>query len=192
MASTIKVDSLADSSGIERINLSKINQNGLYIRKVYTEVDTTNRSVGTGWTLMWTGTNQTDFKAGSKIRLMYHMALRNNSGSWGGGYIEPQISFNNSAWYSLGSSGYDGGVMSMDTGTIASYNNSIIIDPSLQGITGDFSVTIRFYAKSYDGTLLWNQDHDLSANSGTATAASGINFTQHYCNYTIEELAKIT
>lgn len=164
-------------------------RSGYYTRKLYTEVDTTNRTVGNSWALMWTGTNQTGFKAGSKIRLHYHMALRNNSGSWGGGYIEPQISFNNSSWFSLGSSGYDGGVMSLDTGTIGSYNNYIVVDPALQGITTDFQVRIRFYAKSYDGTLMWNQDHDLGAVSGTATAAAGINYTQHYCNYTIEELA---
>ena len=164
-------------------------RSGYYIRKIFTEVDTTSRTTGTSWTLMWTGTNQTGFKAGSDIKLTYHMALRNNSSSWGGGYIEPQISFNNSTWFSLGSSGYDGGVMSLDTGTIGSYNNTIIIDPALQGITTDFQVRIRFYAKSYDGTLMWNQDHDINAVSGTATAATGLNLLQHYCNYTIEELA---
>ena len=161
---------------------------GYYVRKLYTEVDTTSRSC-TGWTLMWTGTNQTDFKAGSKIRLQYHMALRNNDYGWGGGYIEPQISFNNSSWFSLGSSGYDGGVMGDSAALIGSYNNSIIIDPALQGITTDFQVRIRFYARAYGGTLLWNLDHDLNTVSGTATNATGNNFNQHYCQYTIEELA---
>lgn len=188
--SQIKVTSIADSNGIQKVNVNSLNSNGLYVRKIYTEVDTVSRSC-TAWTLMWTGTNQTDFKAGSKVRLQYHMALRNNSSSWGGGYIEPQISFNDSTWFSLGSSGYDGGVMSLDTGTIGSYNNSIVIDPAIQGVTGDFQVRIRFYAKPYDGTLLWNIDHDINAVSGTATLLSGVNSLQHYCNYTIEELARL-
>jgi hypothetical protein len=180
----------AFSSRMTAVESSVANvKSGYYIRQLFTEIDTTNRSFSNSWTLAWTGTNRTGFKAGSKIRLQYHMALRNNSGSWGGGYIEPQISFNNSSWFSLGSSGYDGGVMGENAGEIGSYNNSIIIDPALQGVTTDFQVRIRFYAKSYDGTLLWNQDHDINAVSNTATAAADANRNQHFCNFTIEELA---
>lgn len=162
---------------------------GYYSRKIITEVDTTGRSC-TGWTLMWTGSNQTDFKAGSLVRLSYHLALRNNDYGWGGGYVEPQISFNNSTWYSLGSSGYDGAVMADSAAVIGSYNNQIIINPATAGISGDYQVRVRFYCKSYSGTLLWNTDHDLNTVSGTASLLSGANNGyQHYCNYTIEELA---
>lgn len=187
--SQLRVANISDLSGTSKLNISNITGTGYYVRQSLTEYDTVSRTVGTGWGLMWTGTNFGGFKAGSKIRLNYHMSLRNDSGSWGGGYIEPQISFNGGAnWFSLGSSGYDGGVMIATSAAIGSYNNHIIIDPALQGVTTDFSVQVRFYGKSYDGTLYWNLNHDVNAVSGTATAASGTNYYQHFCQYSIEEL----
>jgi hypothetical protein len=61
----------------------------------------------------------------------------------------------------------------------------------LQGVNTDFQFRFRFYCRSYDGTALWNQSHDINGISGTATNASGLNLLQHYATFHIEELAVI-
>ena len=72
-------------------------------RTLYTEVDSVGRTFGTGWGLGWTTGTTAAMLAGSKFKLTYFMPTRNDSGSWGGGYIEPQISLNDGTWQSLGS-----------------------------------------------------------------------------------------
>lgn len=64
--------------------------------------DTANYSASTSWVLGPNFPATPTFKAGSKIKLSYNVPMRNDSTSWGGGYIEPQVSFNNGgAWNSL-------------------------------------------------------------------------------------------
>ena len=156
------------------------------IRSVDVQVDSVSRDVGTGWTLGPTFNIVNGFKAGSLVKLTYHIPMRNNSSSWGGGYIEPQISFNGgTTWNSLGSSGYDGGVMNIGGGAIGSYFNSILVDPQMNS---DYSVRVRFYYRAYDGTVLVNYSHDINSVSGTAGIMSGTNGLQHYTKVIVEEL----
>jgi hypothetical protein len=163
-----------------------------YIRNTDSQIDTAGRTTGTSWTIMWTGDNRTGYKAGSLIHLRYHIPLRNDDTSWGGGYVEPQITYNNSStWYKLGSSGYDGGVMAQVTQVIGSYNNSIYINPSLDGVYGDFSVRIRFVSKAYSSTLQWNQSHEINNVSGTGTTSNAANYNQHYASFSTLELALV-
>ena len=164
---------------------------GYVVRQVFSDIDNTNRSFGSGWTLVWTAPNHTNFKAGSKVKLYIELPLRNDTAGWGGAYIEPQVSFNNSTWLSLGSSGYDGNIMTANVPDIATYTRMLFIDPELAGITGDFDFRVRFYCRSYDGTTLWNQSHEINVVSGTASLLSGVqNQEQHYARVHIEELAK--
>lgn len=162
---------------------------GYYIRQFFVEIDTANRSFGTGWTNLYTGGLYSGFKAGSKVLFTYQLPLRNDSYSWGGVYIEPQVTFNNSTWKSLGSSGYDGSVMHESAADIATYSKTLLIDPALEGVTSDFTFRFRFYVKTYDGTGLWNQDHAINAVSGTVANATGANLNQHFATFHIEELA---
>jgi hypothetical protein len=69
-------------------------------------------------------------------------------------------------------------------------SNIMLINP---GKTSDFSVTIRFYFRSYDGTVGLNNGggHEINMVSGTATLMSGTNGQQHYGNWIIEELATL-
>jgi hypothetical protein len=164
-------------------------RSGFYIRQFFVETDTANRSFGTGWTNLYTGNLYTGFKAGSKILFTYQLPLRNDSYSWGGAYIEPQVTFDNSNWRSLGSSGYDGSVMHESAADIATYSKTIFINPALEGYNGDFSFRFRFYMKTYEGTCLWNQDHAINAVSGTVPNAASANLNQHYATFHIEELA---
>ncbi len=150
-----------------------------------TQVDSTTRNHSTTWGLGPTFSVVQGFRAGSKVRLTYHVPMRNHSSSWGGGYIEPQIRINGGTWQSLGSSGYDGGVMTLGADAIGSYNNTLLIDPAQ---TADFSVQARLYYKSYDGTVIVNGSNNINNISGSASLMSGVNGMQHYTNVSIEEV----
>jgi hypothetical protein len=164
--------------------------NGYYLRRVFSEIDTTNRTFGTGWTLVWTTTNRQNFFEGSRIKLTIELPLRNDATGWGGAYIEPQVSFDNSTYYSLGSSGYDGNVMQSGATAIATYTRSLWVDPAAAGITAPHTFRVRFRCRSYEGTTLWNQSHDINSVSGTAALLTGgTNADQHYARVVVEEWA---
>ena len=187
MSSEINIVSLQNSLGTTVVNTSQLSPNSRYLRKVVTQVDTALKSTTTGWTLAVTFDTINDFAPGSLIRLAYHIPMRNDSTSWGGGYIEPQITYGTSDWVSLGSSGYDGGVMQLGGAYIGSYHQVILIDPQ---INTPFSIRLRFYYKSYDGTIQWNNNHALNDISGTATLLTG-NEYQHYAHVIVEEYARL-
>lgn len=175
-----------DGGGNAALDINKIATNaGRYTRQVYTQVNSTSYSFSTTWAVGPTFPVVNGFKAGSLVKITYGMPTRNDSTSWGGGYIEPQININGTGWQSLGSSGYDAGVMGM-AALIGSYSQSILIDP---GMSTDFSLEIRFYARSYDGTLNINGSNEINVRSGTATLMSGNNGLQHYAHVIVEELA---
>jgi len=174
-------------------DLSKaLNQfDGYYIRKDVVQVYSTGGTVGTTWTLMATFDNIPDIKANSLIEMDYLFPCRNDDTGWGGMYIEPQVSFNNgTTWSSLGSCGYDGGIMHSGSADIGSYYNSITLDP---GITTDFSVRFRFYMKSYSSTSSINNggsSNDINQISGTASLLAGNNGQQHFGRINVREIAK--
>jgi virulence-associated protein VapD len=68
---------------------------------------------------------------------------------------------------------------------IGSYFNSLLIDP---GQSSDYTVKVRFYFKTHDGTVYINQSHDINSISGTATLMSGTNGNQHYAKIILEEV----
>ena len=181
---------LATSDGRDVVNLDSISTTGYYSRQILTQVDTTSRTASTTWTLGAT------FPAisclgNSKLLLDYYFPCRNDSTSWGGAYLEPQVSFDGgTSWNSLGGSGYDGGVMKNGNSAISYYYNQIYIDP---GISSSFSARFRYYFRSYDGTLGINNgvNHDINVVSGVATMDGyGDNQNQHYCHFIVEELAR--
>lgn len=181
---------LKDTNVFGSIKSNSINliDTGYYLRRIYTQVNTTYSSFSTSWTLGVTFSNTTNFKPGSLIKITYYMPMRNDSGSWGGGYIEPQVTFDNSTWQSLGSSGYDAGVMHSGGGVIGSYHQFILLNPNIWSV---YSFNIRFYFRAYDGTLYLNDAHELGTISSTATVMSGANGTQNNCHVIIEEYAPI-
>ena len=186
--SNLRVNSIS-SGTTEKIDILSMPTDGYYVRKMITQVDTASRTATTSWVLGPEFANIPDFQAGSLIRLSYQVPMRNDSTSWGGGYIEPQVRFNLGTYQSLGSGGYDGGVMNLGNAAIGSYMNSILINP---GQTSTFSTQFRFYFRSYDGTIQWNQSHDINLISGTASLMSGDNGLQHYAHIIVEEIARFT
>jgi hypothetical protein len=185
--SQLRVNGISSTDASQKINVLAMPADGYYVRKIVTQIDTTSRTSGTSWTLGPTFANITDLQAGSLLRISYHVPMRNDSTSWGGGYIEPQVRFNQGTYQSLGSSGYDGGVMNLGNAAIGSYFQSILIDPAQ---ASGFSAQFRFYFRSYDGTVQWNQSHDINNRSGTATLMPGDNGNQHFMNIITEELAR--
>lgn len=166
-----------------------------YIRQIVTQYDDRDYSVTTSWVQVLNQfTNIPDFSAGSLVKLSYHVPCRNDSTSWGGAFLEPQISYNGGAkWWSLGGSGYEA-VMNYGGNAIGSYFQSILIDPYLSGVSAGagFGVQIRFYATSYDGTTLINTSHAINSISGTAVLDPSINGAQHYAHIIVEELALLS
>lgn len=185
----VKTDAIQDSSGNAALDLTKLAGNaGRYARQVYVQNDTTSRSFSTSWSLGATFTNVSGFKEGSLVEVTYYIPLRNDSTTWGGAYIEPQVTFNNSTWLSCGSSGY---TAVMEYGqSIGYYQKSLLIDPSLESITGDFQFNIRFYLRSYDGTLTSISNNSINSVSGTVTSLSATqNYYQHYASIIVREWA---
>ena len=174
--------------------------------KVVVESDAANWTHGsnTTWKEWPTAgfTNHTGFTGGSTLHIEYWIPMRNDHSSWGGGYIDTNITFDNGvAWRSLGNPGYDGGVMTNPSNTIHGQNLTMIVTgtPST-----DYSVKLRFMIKTYTGSsnLQINQSHDVNAtNAGFCPAGSdgvadtrlsGINSTQTYGSYRIYEYIPVS
>ena len=150
------------------------------------QTDLVLRNVNQSWVNGPTFNTINGFTAGSLVKISYLVPCRNVDSNWGGLYIEPQISFDNgSTWNSLGSSGYDGGVMISNGAAIGSYTNTLLISPEQ---TADFSVRLRFMYKSYSGTAIINGQNDVNNISGTASLMSGENGLQHYTKVIVEEI----
>ena len=215
VGATLSVSKVTNSSGVAALDIAKIAASALpvpysytatqafhpdsvgkarYIRQIVTQYDDGNYSASTSWVQVLNRfTNIPDFSAGSLVKLSYHVPCRNDSVGWGGAYLEPQISYNGGTkWWSLGSSGYDA-VMNQGY-AVGSYFQSILIDPYLSGVSAGagFGVQIRFYATSYDGTLLINTSHSINAISGTAVLDPSINGVQHFAHIIVEELALLS
>lgn len=166
------------------------NTDGYYVRQSIVQVYSSAWTVTNTWSLAVTFDSLPEFKAGSLIEMDYLFPCRNDSASWGGMFIEPQVSFNGgTSWSSLGSSGYDGGIMHSGSADIGSYYNSMTIDP---GQSSNFIPRFRFYMRSYDGTTSINNggnSNDVNNISGTATLLSGNNGLQHFGRINVREIA---
>lgn len=183
-APSVSTDVISSSDGTPVLDISSAPE--VYVRRHVLQTDTTDRTSGNSWTLGPTFTELTGFQANSKLHLFYSVPMRNDDAGWGGGYIEPQISINGGAWQSLGSCGYDGGVMGYGK-RIITYRNHLLIDP---GQTATFSVQFRFYFRSYSGTVQWNDSRDIGLTSGTATELPGLvgGFHSHI---NVREIARV-
>lgn len=159
---------IRDENGTPIIDIERMGTTDRYLRQYIIQDDQVDRSFTTAWGLGPTFSEITGFKANSLLHLYYLCPMRNDSTSWGGAYIEPQVRFNQGTWQSLGSCGYDGGVMGRNGTTpyrIVSYRNTLVIDPQQ---TSDFTAQFRFYCRSYDGTVSWNGSRDIGLKSETA------------------------
>jgi len=187
--SSIKVNKFDNTSNTTVLDVNNLSTTGLYSRQTITQIDTASRTFTTAWALGPTFDVIPDCQSGSLLHISYYVPARNDSTSWGGMYTELQIRFNEGTWQSLGSSGYDGGVMRNGQASIGSYYQTILIDPAQ---TSAFSVQFRFYFRSYDGTAGVNNgiNHDINVTSSTATLMSGNNGQQHFTHIVVEELAR--
>ena len=191
MAKKLTIDRIENLANSSAIVLDNVSLSGRYIRQIFSHADTASYSTTTAWALGPTFPLMSGFQPGSVLRLDYHIPTRNDSTSWGGAYIEAQVKFNDEPWLSLGSAGYDGGVMSLGYACISSYHQTLFIEPTM---TMPYSVQFRFYFRSYDGTIGLNNalGHNLNSTSGTATIMSGTNGLQHFAHIIVQELALLS
>ena len=128
------------------------------IGEIFYENDETIRTFGTTWAdgKIWTSR---PFTGGSRIKVEWRCPFRNDSTSWGGGYIDIQYAFNEGAYISLGHSGYDGGVMNNGASGIGSMSGNFAL---LNCPAENFTLQMKFMHKSYDGTVTINGSHDIS------------------------------
>jgi len=188
MTSALRLSEVRTQSGTVALDVEKLSTGGRYVRQSLVEVISGTASFTTTWVLALQFPSMVGFKAGSLVRLTYVVPCRNDSTSWGGAYLEPQVSISGGAYQSLGSCGYDGSVMNLGNGAIGTYTNMILINPAQ---ASDFSLQFRLYAKSYDGTTVINGSHDINAISGTASLMPGVNGLQHYAHIIVDELASL-
>lgn len=147
------------------------------IGKVVSEYNSSGRSStsSTAW-VEWPAagfTNHTGFTGGSSIYIEAWIPMRNDNTSWGGGYVDTNITFDNGvAWRSLGNHGYDGGVMFNTSSSIHGENITYLVTgtPST-----DYSVKLRFMFKPYTNgsTLNINSSHDINHTSVTGFCPAG-------------------
>lgn len=209
MTSILKVDKIIPSSGTRvqfdsQVQFSNGDVGGTQyvLGKVVAESDTADweHNKSTEWKEWPTAgfTNHTGFTGGSTLHIEYWIPMRNGNTTWGGAYIDTNITFDNGvSWRSLGNPGYDGGVMVTGESIIHGQNITMLVTntPST-----DYSVKLRMMVKSYtDNSAFYiNQSHDINR-TGTAgfcpagtdgvadTRASGLDSTQHYGSYRIYE-----
>ena len=209
MTSILKVDKIIPSSGTRvqfgtQVQFSNGSVGGTQyvLGKVIAESDTANwtHNSNTTWKEWPTAgfTNHTGFTGGSTLHIEYWIPIRNGNTSWGGAYIDTNITFDNGvSWRSLGNPGMDGGVMADDASMIHGQNITMLVTntPST-----DYSVKLRMMVKAYTGSTAFyiNQSHDINRTAtagfcpagtdGVAdTRASGLDSTQVYGSYRIYE-----
>jgi hypothetical protein len=185
-ATSINTPIIKNAAGAAALDVAKLATGGRYTRQIIAQVDSATYNVTAGWAVGPTFAQLTDMKAGSLIKMSYTVPCRNDSTSWGGMYIEPQINIAGAGWQSLGSCGYDGNVMNLGNAAIGTYTNSILITPS-QAV--DFTVQFRLVFRTYDGAGHINYNHDVNVLSGTAPLMAGDSGLQHFLHIIVEELA---
>lgn len=186
--SRLKTNFLGLSPNKKIVELEKFNVPGYFKRQIISMTEAVPRTATNTWALGPTFPVIPDFKKDSLILLYYCIPMRNDHTSWGGGYIEPQIRFNEGAWKSLGSSGFDGGCMSAGTyNDIGSYRQEILLTPTQ---LEDYSLQLRFYYSSHEGTVNIFGQNNINNISGTAPLLEGNVGLQHATNVVITEYAR--
>lgn len=189
IAPTLKTTNIKDTAGNQIASTTKLSSSARYVRQVFLGVDSSTYNFSTSWASGPGFGPFTNFSAGSFAKVFIHYPCRNDSTSWGGMYCEIQYQVNSGTWYSMGSCGYDGGVMNSAAPSIGTFNNTIILDPNQ---SSSFSLGFRTYFRSYDGTATLNGSHNINSTSGTGSTApngSWTNYDQHYCHIIVEEYA---
>ncbi len=203
---TVDTNYVRSAAGTNAINVPKLSSGPVgfgggarYTRGITMQINKADFTVPTtGLTIEGTTFgNITGIAPGSILKFTYVVPTRSDTATtWGGLYIEPQISFNATAstptWYALGTSGYDGAAMFSNSSSIATYVNTFLIDPIPGTHTGvvagaEYSARFRFKVKSYDGSTLINTSHDIGGRVGAETVLTSLD--PHFFHIIVEELA---
>lgn len=200
LGGTFMSDELAKFASNNYLQTSFSSGGAYSIGKVVAEYNSSTGSVtsATSWT-EWPSagfTNHTGFTGGSTLYIEAWIPTRNDDASWGGMYIDTNITFDNGvAWRSLGNHGFDGGTMVYGGDAIHGENITYLVTGTP---LSNYSVKLRFMAKTYGGSGTINGSHDINR-SGTAgfcpagtdgvadTRLGGTDSNQSYGSYRIFE-----
>jgi len=130
-----------------------------------------------------------NIKAKKKIDIHIYIPTRCDSTSWGGAYFNVNIKVNG-AWYNLGNTGYDGGVMAYSAKSINAHNHKLLFDPSWVGVDTEYTVEVEVLGRSNNGTTYVNFGHDINKTSKDLGKRGGLLTQvsdQNYMTLTIEE-----
>lgn len=119
----------------------------------------TNYSLTGSWTQGHTTSNFTIPKK-SHLITHFHYPIRNDSGSWGGGYSRMYYSVNDSAWIFCGDYGYCRGAMGTGKAMISGADWQNAFDFS--GMANDFTVKFRYDHRTHDGSANTGSSHGYS------------------------------
>ena len=197
-------DDSVDSDVISNNILSQVNSPGptnYRLGKVLVDYSNSSFSTtsSTAFTDMLTSSQYTGFTGGSALEFFMHYPARNDTETWSGGYIEPHLSFDNgSNYYSMGTCGYDGGIMLQNGYGILSYNNHYFItnDATSRIPDTDYSLKIKWRFKVYSGNYQVNASHDINGGTGYSSSyvdtSSTVNRNQHWMHWIIKEWIPVT
>ena len=128
--------------------------------------------------------NVTGFSPNSKLELFYHVPTRNDSSSWGGIRIQPNISFDNGAtWENLGNTGYEN-MISEASDLIHYYSNTMVIDPVK---TEEYSVKIKLMFMAYESTVTVNGSHEINTNRTGMNTVAHADDLHHFTHIILKE-----
>lgn len=185
MAGTVRVDSVLTKDG--RTVPGTLAAGDYHLGKLVMEYDSTSYTTSSSsFVLLKEWTNQTGFSPNSVLEFFYHVPTRKDNTGWGGLYFEPNVSFDGgTTYYSLGTCGYDGGIMALGTDMIHYYSNIFMIYPE-QSSSYDFRLKLNF--KVYSGTSVVNGNHDINGiNTNTNYWVNGDSHLQHWMHYIVKE-----
>ena len=196
-------DDSVDSDVISNNILAQVNSPGptnYRLGKVLVDYSSsTYATTSTSFTDMVTSSQYTGFTGGSALEFFMHYPARNDTESWSGGYIEPHLSFDNgSNYYSMGTCGYDGGIMINNGFAILCYNNHYFItnDSTSRIPDTDYSLKIKWRFSAYAGNYQVNISHDINGGSGYSSSyvdtSSTVNRNQHWMHWIIKEWIPVT
>lgn len=201
-------DDSVDSDVVSNNILTKINAVGTStndptnyrLGKVIVDYSNSSFSTTSGtFADMLTSSQYTGFTGGSALEFFMHYPARNDTEAWSGGYIEPNLSFDNgSNYYSMGTCGYDGGIMIQNGYGILCYNNHYFISNSATSRIPDtdYSLKIKWRFATYSGNYQINASHAINGGTGYSQnyvdTSATVDRNQHWMHWIIKEWIPVT
>ena len=166
----------------------ELNQ-GRVIRQIHSKTDSSSRSATSSTWVDHVQTNAIQVQAQSDFLVYLYVPMRNDGGSWGGGYNKLLIRYRStggawSGWYDLGHSGYST-VMVNGASAIGEFSNWFWIP---LGMSSDGEIQLKHQFLAYNQTVTVNGSNNI----GVGSALGAVDRYQHYSKILMIELSRTT